>query len=187
MVYSLRNGFTSGKFTLPNRSECIFRNWSQDISTIEGGEIGSPQVPVNQTHNIGFWADELCPMSWVNTLRYRTVTRSHASNYDGIVRPATGIISFTAVDGWNSVVKSMLTGARTSRINKGGPIKRRRSPPRSTAHPQSQFCGLFSHSGESLWRMGGNEESVRGREEGNNSLSGLWSPCAPSREPFSLI
>ena len=113
LVYSLRNGFTSGKFTLPNRSECIFRNWSQDISTIEGGEIGSPQVPVNQTHNIGFWADELCPMSWVNTLRYRTVTRSHASNYDGIVRPATGIISFTAVDGWNSVVKSMLTGART--------------------------------------------------------------------------
>ena len=42
VMYSLRNGFTAGKFTLPNRSECIFRNWSQDISTIEGGEIGCP-------------------------------------------------------------------------------------------------------------------------------------------------
>lgn len=102
VMYSLRNGFTASKFTLPNRSECIFRQWQQDISTIEGGEIGVPQDPVGQTHNIGFWADELVPMSWVSTLRYRTVTRN-----------SKGIISFTAVDGWNSVVKSMLTGART--------------------------------------------------------------------------
>jgi hypothetical protein len=102
VMYSLRNGFTAGKFTLPNRSECIFRNWSQDISTIEGGEIGCPQEPVNGTHNIGYWADELVPMPWVETLRFRTVTRN-----------SKGIISFTAVDGWNSVVKSMLTGAKT--------------------------------------------------------------------------
>ena len=102
VMYSLRNGFTAGKFTLPNRSECIFRNWSQDISTIEGGEIGCPQEPLNGTHNIGYWADELVPMPWVETLRFRTVTRN-----------SKGIISFTAVDGWNSVVKSMLTGAKT--------------------------------------------------------------------------
>ena len=102
IVHSLKNGFTGAKFTLPNASQCIFRYWAQDISTIEGGEIGSPQDPVNGTHNIGYWADELVPMSWVNTLRFRTVTRN-----------SKGIISFTAVDGWNSVVKSMLTGART--------------------------------------------------------------------------
>ena len=113
LMYSLKNGFTSQKFTLNNSSQCIFRNWSQDISTIEGGEIGCPAPPVTGTHNIGFWADELIPMSWVNTLRFRCVTRSHASPHDGVVRPASGIISFTAVDGWNSVVKSMLTGART--------------------------------------------------------------------------
>lgn len=113
VMYSLRNGFTASKFTLPNASQCIFRNWSQDISTIEGGEIGCPRPPVNGTFNIGFWADELIPMPWVETLRFRCVTRSHASEYDGVVRPATGIISFTAVDGWNSVVKSMLTGAKT--------------------------------------------------------------------------
>jgi len=102
LVFSLKNGFTGAKFTLPNSSQCIFRYWAQDISTIEGGEIGSPQDPINGTHNIGYWADELVPMSWVNTLRFRTVTRN-----------SKGIISFTAVDGWNSVVKSMLTGART--------------------------------------------------------------------------
>jgi len=113
VMYSLRNGFTASKFTLNNGSQCIFRNWSQDISTIEGGEIGCPRPPVNGTYNIGFWADELIPMPWVETLRFRCVTRSHASEYDGVVRPAAGIISFTAVDGWNSVVKSMLTGAKT--------------------------------------------------------------------------
>ena len=53
VMFSLRNGFTASKFCLPNRSECIFRNWSQDISTIEGGEIGSMQEPVEGTHNIG--------------------------------------------------------------------------------------------------------------------------------------
>ena len=61
-VYTLRNGFTAGKFSLPNRSECIFRNWSQDLSTIEGGEIGSPnERSEGATHNIGFCADELIP------------------------------------------------------------------------------------------------------------------------------
>ena len=107
VMYSLRNGFTASKFTLPNRSECIFRQWQQDISTIEGGEIGCPAPPAKGTHNIGFWADELVPMSWVETLRFRTVTRN-----------SKGIISFTAVDGWNSVVKSMLTGARTMKSAK---------------------------------------------------------------------
>jgi len=108
-VYSLRNGFTAGKFSLPNKSECIFRNWSQDLSTIEGGEIGSPgERPEGDTHNIGFWADELIPLSWLQTLRYRCLTRADA---DGL--PARGIVTFTAVDGWNSVVRSLMTGAKT--------------------------------------------------------------------------
>ena len=108
-VYSLRNGFTSAKFSLPNRSECIFRNWSQDIATIEGGEIGSPgQEPEGDTFNVGFWADELIPLSWLQTLRYRCLTRADA---DGL--PARGIVTFTAVDGWNAVVRSLMTGAKT--------------------------------------------------------------------------
>ena len=70
------------KFTLNNRSECILVIGRQDISTIEGGEIGCPRPPVNGTHNIGFWADELIPMPWVETFRFRCVTRSHTSEYD---------------------------------------------------------------------------------------------------------
>jgi len=112
LTYSIKNGFTAAKFVLPNKSVAVFRNWSQDISTIEGGEIGCPEPPVNGTHNIGFWADELCPLPWVETLRYRCVTRSHKEP-DGVVRSAKGLISFTAVDGWNPTVKSLLTGART--------------------------------------------------------------------------
>lgn len=102
VVYSLRNGFTSAKFSLPNKSEAIFRNWSQDLSTVEGGEIGCPEEPVEGTHNIGFWADELIPLSWLETLRFRTVTRA-----------AKGICTYTAVDGWNATTRSLLTGART--------------------------------------------------------------------------
>ena len=102
VMYSLRNGFTASKFSLPNGSECVFRHWSQDISTIEGGEIGCPGEPAGGSHNVGFWADELIPLSWLETIRYRCVTRN-----------AKGLVTFTAVDGWNSVVKSLLTGART--------------------------------------------------------------------------
>ena len=102
VMYSLRNGFTASKFSLPNGSECVFRHWSQDISTIEGGEIGCPGSPAGGSHNVGFWADELIPLSWLETIRYRCVTRN-----------AKGLVTFTAVDGWNSVVKSLLTGART--------------------------------------------------------------------------
>tara|TARA_R110000824_G_scaffold49265_1_gene138313 strand:- start:61 stop:1617 length:1557 start_codon:yes stop_codon:yes gene_type:complete len=102
LTFSIKNGFTSGKFVLPNKSICIFRNWSQNLSTIEGGEIGCPAPPVNGTHNIGFWADELLPLSWWETIRYRNLTRN-----------AKGIVTFTAVDGWSPTVKSLLTGART--------------------------------------------------------------------------
>jgi hypothetical protein len=107
VVFSLRNGFTAGKFSLPNGSQVIFRNWSQDITTVEGGEIGVPTWEngvAEGTHNIGFWADELIPLSWLETLRYRLITRG-----------AKGLISFTAVTGWSPTVKSLLAGATTTK------------------------------------------------------------------------
>lgn len=105
VVFSLRNGFTAGKFSLNNGSQVIFRNWSQDITTVEGGEIGIPTWEngvAEGTHNIGFWADELIPLSWLETLRYRLITRG-----------SKGLISFTAVTGWSPTVKSLLAGATT--------------------------------------------------------------------------
>lgn len=107
--WSLKNGFTNQKFTLPNRSVCQFKNYSQSIETIEGIELGSPEPALNNTHNIGYWADELCPLPVIEALRYRCLTRSDADT--GL--PARGIVSFTAVTGWNATVKSFFTGAVT--------------------------------------------------------------------------
>ena len=106
--YSVKNGFTNQAFVLPNRSQCIFRNWSQDISTIEGGEVGCPEDPVPGTFNIGAWADEEIPLSWVQTIRYRCLTRADS---DGL--PARLILTFTTVSGWTQTVSSYLSGART--------------------------------------------------------------------------
>jgi len=102
--YSQKNGFSDNKLVLPNGTEIIFRNYAQDISTIEGGEVGSmtPMTGDPRVHNIGVWADELIPQDFLNTLRYRLVTRD-----------AKMLVSFTAVEGYSPVVKEMITGART--------------------------------------------------------------------------
>lgn len=106
--FSQKNGFTSSSFILPNRSMCVFRNWSQNIETIEGGEIGSPQDPIDGTHNIGCWFDEEVPLNFLSTVRYRTLTRADSR---GI--PARIISTFTTVSGWSPTVASYLSGAMT--------------------------------------------------------------------------
>ena len=106
--FSYKNGFTNSSFILPNRSTVTFRVWSQDISSLEGGEVGLPEDPVEGTHAIGIWADEEIPMSWITTLRYRCLTRADSG---GI--PARILLSFTTVSGWTNVVSSYLSGART--------------------------------------------------------------------------
>lgn len=106
--YSVKNGYTASSFVLPNRSMCVFRNWSQNIETIEGGEIGSPEEVSDGTHNIGAWFDEEVSLSWWTTCRYRCLTRSDA---DGT--PARMIATFTPVSGWSPMVASFLSGART--------------------------------------------------------------------------
>ncbi len=107
--YNQKNGFSAGKFVLPNKSECIFRHYSQGIETIEGGEIGCmhPLDSIEDlpfVHNIGFWADELIPQDFLDTLRYRLVTRN-----------SKGIISFTAVEGYTPVVRGYMIGAKTEK------------------------------------------------------------------------
>ena len=102
--YSQKRGFSDGKVVFPNGSEIVFRNYSQDITTIEGGEIGSmnPMEGEPHIHNIGFWADELIPQAWLETLRFRLVTRD-----------AVGIITFTPIEGYSPTVKEYLNGAIT--------------------------------------------------------------------------
>lgn len=88
--YSQKNGFSENTFVGPNGSQCFFRNYMQDISTIEGGEVDV------------IWADELVPLDWLETMRYRLVTRG------GIL-----IVTFTPVQGYNATVRDYLSGAKT--------------------------------------------------------------------------
>jgi len=96
--YSQKNGFSDNKLVLPNGSEIVFRNYAQDRSTIEGGEVGSTMPTVE---NIGVWADELIPQDFLDTLRFRLVTRD-----------AKMLVSFTAIEGYSPVVKEMLNGSK---------------------------------------------------------------------------
>jgi len=117
--YTQKRGFSDAKFVLPNGSECIFRNYSQDVSTIEGGEIGciNPTEDQENVHNIGFWADELIPQDFLDTLRFRLVTRN-----------AVGLISFTAIEGYTPVVREFLSGARTLEDKEAELLPGRRVP-----------------------------------------------------------
>jgi len=111
--YSTKNGFTNSSLILPNLSRIEFRNWSQNIETIEGGEIGCPMPPVEGSYNIGAWFDEEVPLNWISTTRYRCLTRSHADGDSGKVNPARIIATFTTISGWTQCVNAYLSGAKT--------------------------------------------------------------------------
>ena len=87
--YSQKNGFTENTFVLPNGSQCWFMNYSQEMRVIEGGEVDM------------IWADELVPLPWIETLRYRLVTRSGKL-----------IVTFTPVDGYTPTVKEYVNGMK---------------------------------------------------------------------------
>jgi hypothetical protein len=90
--YSQKNGFTDATFVLPNRSQCFFMNYGQEKKVIEGGE---PDL---------IWCDELVPQDWIETLRYRLVTRSGKM-----------ILTFTPITGFTPVVKDYVAGCRIKR------------------------------------------------------------------------
>jgi phage terminase large subunit-like protein len=90
ITYSVKGGFTEGKFVAPNGAQCIFRNYAQDPSTIEGGEIDIA------------WCDELVPLDVLETLRFRLLDRN------GVL-----IVTFTPIEGYTATVKEYLTGAKT--------------------------------------------------------------------------
>lgn len=85
--YSRKNGFTDGSFILPNGSRCDFLNYTQSENTIEGREADL------------IWCDELVPQSWVDTLRYRLVTRRGKL-----------LVTQTPLEGVASVYKEFVAG-----------------------------------------------------------------------------
>jgi phage terminase large subunit-like protein len=88
VAYTQKNGFSENTFVLPNKSQCFFMNYAQDKKVIEGGECDM------------IWCDELVPLDWIETLRYRLVTRN------GVL-----LLTFTPVTGYSPVVKEYVSGS----------------------------------------------------------------------------
>jgi phage terminase large subunit-like protein len=88
--YGQKTGFAENSFVLPNGAQCFFRNYSQDVSTIEGGEVDA------------IWFDELVPLNFLETARFRLITRK-----------GWLLLTFTPIEGYSSVVKDYLSGATT--------------------------------------------------------------------------
>jgi phage terminase large subunit-like protein len=88
--YGQKTGFAENSFVLPSGSQVWCRNYSQDVSTIEGGEVD------------GIWFDELVPLNFLDTARYRLITRK-----------GWLLLTFTPIEGYSAVVKDYLAGAKT--------------------------------------------------------------------------
>ena len=95
--YHPATGFVNNQLMLPHGTLIDFRFYSMKVRKIEGGNLGCPTERC-----IGYWADELVPPDWVETLRYRCVT--HA---------AYRLITFTPKDGYTHTVRMFLDTART--------------------------------------------------------------------------
>jgi hypothetical protein len=88
LSYSQKNGF-SDNTGVYDTNQVWFLNYAQDKQVIEGGE---PDL---------IWCDELVPQDWLETLRYRLVTRQGKL-----------LITFTPITGYTQVVKEYVAGCR---------------------------------------------------------------------------
>jgi len=104
--YSRKNGFTDGSFILPNGSRCDFLNYTQSENTIEGREADL------------IWCDELVPQSWVETLRYRLITRRGKL-----------LVTQTPLEGVASVYKEFTAGSAITRFDEAELLKSKQALP----------------------------------------------------------
>jgi len=87
--FTIKNGFSEAKFVAPNSSVCVFKNYAQDLSVIEGAELDMA------------WCDELVGLSLIETLRFRLLDRNGKL-----------AVTFTPVQGYSPTVASYLNGAK---------------------------------------------------------------------------
>jgi hypothetical protein len=90
--YSLKGGFTLEKLILPNRSQIFFKTYNQPPEDIEGWTLGNQDF-----RTIGGWADENCPLPWIQALRRR------AGYYGALV-----LWSYTPVKGITPAIKELV-------------------------------------------------------------------------------
>lgn len=88
--YKVKTGFSEMSLVSPMASKMTFRSYEQDIKSIESGKLGSPDGHAS----IGYITDELCPLSYLETLRGRIAARN-----------ACGIHGFTPLQGYSPIVK----------------------------------------------------------------------------------
>ena len=87
IAFTPKNGFSNSSFIGPNGSSCRFKNYTQDVKTLEGSNLDL------------FWADELVPFTWVQTMKYRLIGRRGKM-----------VISFTPIEGYTPTVKDAMAG-----------------------------------------------------------------------------
>ena len=91
--YSAANGFTNGKFVLPNGGMGLFFNYRQSFDVWEGYEFDV------------VWCDELVPLPVLETLRYRV----------GQGRRLEILVTFTPKTGFTPTVQNLLAGGAVTR------------------------------------------------------------------------
>ena len=87
IAFSPKNGFTNNSFVGPNGSQAWFKNYSMEASKLEGSNLDLA------------WCDELVPLTWVETLRYRLIDRKGKL-----------VVSFTPIEGYTPTVKQAMAG-----------------------------------------------------------------------------
>lgn len=101
--YTRKNGFSKSSLILGNKSQIIFKTYTQFLNNdtiLEGAELGSREPT---WINVGAWCDEyLIGPELLETLRFRLATRN-----------AKLIVTFTPIDGYTEVVRDYIEGATT--------------------------------------------------------------------------
>lgn len=92
--WTQKNGF-SDNTAVYERNQIWFLNYAQDIKVVEGGEVDF------------VWCDELVPADWLETLKYRLVTRNGKL-----------LVTFTPVQGYTQVVKEYITTSKVKSYRK---------------------------------------------------------------------
>ena len=86
--YTQKNGFSNNTFVAPNGSQAWFKNYAQKLAVVEGAELDLA------------WCDESAPVEWIQTLRFRLVTRNGKL-----------LLTFTPAQGYSPTVAEFMNGA----------------------------------------------------------------------------
>lgn len=87
IAFTLKNGFSNKTFVAPNKSQCWFKNYTMDQKMLEGANLDM------------IWLDELVPLTWIETLKYRLIDRKGKM-----------VMSFTPIEGYSPAVKEAMAG-----------------------------------------------------------------------------